>query len=38
MAYVVSDRAEIGTRIEIDVRGTIRSAVIEPKPLYRKGP
>ena len=37
MAYVVSDRAEIGTRIEIDVRGTIRSAVIEPKPLYRKG-
>jgi aminomethyltransferase len=37
MAYVPAERAEPGTRIEIDVRGTIRSAVIERKPLYRKG-
>ena len=37
MAYVPSDRAEIGSRIEIDVRGTARPAVIESKPLYRKG-
>ena len=38
MAYVSSGRAEAGTQIEIDVRGTIRPAVIERKPLYRKGP
>jgi aminomethyltransferase len=38
MAYVGSRGAEIGTRIEIDVRGRTRSAVIERKPLYRKGP
>jgi aminomethyltransferase len=38
MAYVTADRAKPGTRIEIDVRGTTRSALIEPKPLYRKGP
>jgi aminomethyltransferase len=37
MAYVSAERADPGTRIEIDVRGTKRSAVIEPKPLYRKG-
>jgi aminomethyltransferase len=37
MAYVSAERAEPGTQIEIDVRGTIRSAVIERKPLYRKG-
>ncbi len=37
MAYVSADRAEPGTRIEIDVRGTIRPAVVERKPLYRKG-
>jgi aminomethyltransferase len=36
MAYVPSERAEPGTRLEIDVRGTIRGAVVEPKPLYRK--
>jgi len=36
MAYVSSDRAEPGTRIEIDVRGTSRPAVVERKPLYRK--
>jgi aminomethyltransferase len=37
MAYVSAQRAEPGTQIEIDVRGTIRSAVLERKPLYRKG-
>ena len=36
MAYVSAERAEPGTRIELDVRGTIRPAVIAEKPLYRK--
>jgi aminomethyltransferase len=36
MAYVPAGKAEPGTRIEIDVRGTIRPAVVERKPLYRK--
>ncbi len=38
MAYVTADRAGAGTRIEIDVRGRTRTALIERKPLYRKGP
>ncbi len=37
MAYVSPERAEPGTQIEIDVRGTIRPAVVQRKPLYRKG-
>jgi aminomethyltransferase len=37
MAYVSSARAEPGTHIEIDVRGRTRPAVVERKPLYRKG-
>jgi aminomethyltransferase len=37
MAYVSSACAEPGTQIEIDVRGRIRPAVIERKPLYKKG-
>jgi aminomethyltransferase len=37
MAYVSAQRAEPGTRIEIDVRGTRRAAIVERKPLYRKG-
>ena len=37
MAYVSAQRAEPGTRIEIDVRGTARAAIIGSKPLYRKG-
>ena len=37
MAYVSSARAEPGTQIEIDVRGRTRPAVIESKPLYKKG-
>jgi aminomethyltransferase len=36
MAYVSSERAEPGTQIELDVRGTIRPATIAKKPLYRK--
>ena len=36
MAYLPVERAEPGTRIEIDVRGKIRDAVVERKPLYRK--
>ncbi|HMJ02738.1 MAG TPA: glycine cleavage system aminomethyltransferase GcvT [Conexibacter sp.] len=34
MAYVPDERAATGTAIEIDVRGKIRPAVIEDKPLY----
>lgn len=37
MAYVSSARAAEGREIEIDVRGRTRAAVIERKPLYRKG-
>jgi aminomethyltransferase len=37
MAYVSSPHAVEGTHIEIDVRGRRRPAVIERKPLYRKG-
>ena len=36
MAYVPAEQAEPGTRLEIDVRGTTRAAVVERKPLYRK--
>jgi aminomethyltransferase len=36
MAYVPSPRTEPGTRLDIDVRGTVRSARVERKPLYRK--
>jgi aminomethyltransferase len=36
MAYVPSGTAEAGTRLEIDVRGTIRHGRVETKPLYRK--
>jgi aminomethyltransferase len=34
MAYVPAARAEPGTELEIDVRGTPRGAVVRPKPLY----
>jgi aminomethyltransferase len=37
MAYLPRERAEPGTRIEIDVRGRSRPAVVQRKPLYRKG-
>jgi aminomethyltransferase len=36
MAYVPAERAATGTAIEIDVRGKVRPAAIEDKPLYRK--
>jgi aminomethyltransferase len=36
MAYVNSELAEIGTEIEIDVRGKHRPARIASKPLYAK--
>ena len=36
MAYVPADSAQPGTQFEIDVRGTIRPAVVQRKPLYKK--
>jgi aminomethyltransferase len=36
MAYVPAASAAVGTRLEIDVRGKIRPAVVRKKPLYRK--
>jgi aminomethyltransferase len=36
LAYVSAQRAVPGTTLEIDVRGTIREAVVSTKPLYRK--
>jgi aminomethyltransferase len=36
LAYVSAERAVPGERLQIDVRGTIREAVVETKPLYRK--
>lgn len=38
MAYVPAARAAPGTRLEIDVRGTSRAAVVVPKPIYAKEP
>jgi aminomethyltransferase len=37
MAYVPAGAAAPGTRLELDVRGKIRAAVVKEKPLYRKG-
>jgi glycine cleavage system aminomethyltransferase T len=34
MAYVNSELAEIGTEVEIDVRGKRRPARIASRPLY----
>jgi aminomethyltransferase len=36
MAYVPSARGAVGTPLEIDVRGKMRTAVVTNKPLYRK--
>jgi aminomethyltransferase len=36
MAYVPPELFEPGTRLEIDVRGTARTAVVESKPIYKK--
>ncbi|HTW11693.1 MAG TPA: glycine cleavage system aminomethyltransferase GcvT [Solirubrobacteraceae bacterium] len=34
MAYLPAERAEPGTRIEIDVRGSVRPATVVKKPIY----
>ncbi|MCP9489197.1 MAG: glycine cleavage system aminomethyltransferase GcvT [Solirubrobacteraceae bacterium MAG38_C4-C5] len=36
MAYVPTQRAAVGTELQIDVRGRVRSAVVAEKPLYRR--
>ena len=36
MAYVPAAMAEVGTTLEIDVRGRTRTATVAEKPLYRK--
>jgi aminomethyltransferase len=36
LAYVSAERAVPGSSLQIDVRGTIREAVVKTKPLYRK--
>ena len=38
MGYVPVEHAAVGTKLEIDVRGKMRPAVVKDKPLYRKGP
>jgi aminomethyltransferase len=37
LAYVPSEHAATGTRLQIDVRGKMRDAVVRDKPLYRRG-
>jgi glycine cleavage system aminomethyltransferase T len=34
MAYVAPEQTEPGTRLEIDVRGTPRTAIVKDKPIY----
>jgi aminomethyltransferase len=36
MAYVDPNASAVGTPLQIDVRGTLRDAVVARKPLYRK--
>ncbi|HTR90094.1 MAG TPA: glycine cleavage system aminomethyltransferase GcvT, partial [Solirubrobacteraceae bacterium] len=36
LAYVPCARAEVGSVLEIDVRGKMRRAVVREKPLYRR--
>jgi aminomethyltransferase len=36
MAYVPAEKAEPGTELQIDVRGKVRPAVVDRKPLYRR--
>jgi len=38
MAYLPRGAQEPGTRIEVDVRGKLRPAVVKKKPLYEKEP
>ncbi len=37
LAYLPVERAAVGARIELDVRGKIRPAIVQEKPLYRRG-
>lgn len=37
LAYVPAERSGQGARLEIDVRGKIRTAIVKSKPLYSKG-
>jgi glycine cleavage system aminomethyltransferase T len=36
MAYLPAERAQPGTEIEIDVRGSRRAATVASKPLYKR--
>jgi aminomethyltransferase len=36
LAYVPAERAAVGTRLEIDVRGKMRPALVREKPFYRR--
>jgi aminomethyltransferase len=36
MAYLPAERANVGETFEIDVRGKVRTAVVAPRPLYKK--
>ena len=36
MAYIPAESAKPGSSFEVDVRGTIRPALVQRKPLYRK--
>jgi aminomethyltransferase len=38
LAYVAPESSEPGTRLEIDVRGTTRTAIVQRKPIYSKEP
>lgn len=37
LAYVPAERSAVGTRFQVDVRGKIRPAIVQEKPLYGKG-
>jgi aminomethyltransferase len=37
LAYLPAEHAAVGARIELDVRGKIRPAIVQEKPLYRRG-
>jgi aminomethyltransferase len=37
LAYVPAAHAALGTRLQVDVRGKMRPAVVKEKPLYSKG-
>jgi aminomethyltransferase len=38
LAYLPAERAAVGARFEIDVRGRVREAEVREKPLYSKEP